>query len=97
MRRLAVALCALFLSVGVALGNPELSQAAVPPPPCPSGSTFIWCIHECPVTPLEDVCLFLAYNPPNCRVVAPFCFDSGLSCDGGYNDVWLWCPYEFAL
>lgn len=94
MRRLVVALCAVLLSVTAALGTPERLDAAAPPPPCPNGDTFIFCVSTCPLGSLEDACLSLAGHPPNCRVEEPFCYDLGsLLCDG-YNSTQLWCPYR---
>lgn len=102
-RRLFVSLFALLLSVFVALGGASQLDAASPPPPCPSGDTFIFCVWECPVMgTLEDACLALAYHPPNCRVVQPFCFDiASYTCDGGPypggRHIQLWCPFESTL
>lgn len=95
MRRLAVALCALLLSVTVAVGMPGRLDAAVPPP-CPSGDTFIFCLASCPVGSLEHACLILAGHPPNCRVEQPFCFDitPPYWCEP-YIYTQLWCPYWY--
>ncbi len=92
MRRLAVALCALLLSITAALGVPETLDAAVPPP-CPAGDTFIFCLSFCPGGSLENACLSMLDYPPNCRVEQPFCF-SPVGCDGYGNDTQLWCPYQ---
>lgn len=102
MRRLFAALCALFLSVAAVLEGPARLDAASPPPPCPSGDTFIFCISECPTGNLEQACLSLAGRPPNCRVEQPFCFDIGsYTCDGlpwpDGNHNQLWCPYWSTL
>lgn len=95
MRRLAVALCALLLSMTVALGLPERLDAAALPPPCPDGDTFIFCLSTCDVGNLEDACLSLAGHPPNCRVEQPFCYDISPPywCEP-YNYSQLWCPYR---
>lgn len=95
MRRLAVALCALLLSMTVALGLPERLDAAAPPPPCPNGDTFIFCLSTCPLGDLEQACLSLAGRPPNCRVEQPFCFTISYPYNcGPEGSAQLWCPYQ---
>ena len=103
MKRLAVSLCALLVSLTVAVAKPELANAA-PPPPCPGGDTYIFCIQLCPEgsPSLEQMCLAEIGNPPNCRVEQPFCYDMGTTCDGQWdyehqgwlNTRQLWCPYQ---
>jgi len=99
MRRLAISLCALLLSIGVALGKPGSLAAAAPPPPCPVGDTFIFCDWFCPEDNSE-YCLNQVGRPPNCRVEQPFCFDVGFppGCDAwDRSDLHyqIWCPYTY--
>jgi hypothetical protein len=74
MKRLAVSLVSLVLSLAVVLGSPSTLNAL--PPPCPDGQQFMACIGDCPFDEY-GYCLALAGNPPNCRVTASWCWDFG--------------------
>jgi len=95
MKRFFVSLCALLLSITVALGSPPPLDAA-PPPPCPTYDTFIFCEEFCPGD-VSDYCLAQVGFPANCRVEQPFCEDINPAyCDSwghSYPDKRIWCPY----
>lgn len=95
MKRLIVALCTLLVGIIALLGEPERLNAASPPPPCPNGDTFIFCLNQCPTGSLEEKCLNMIDWPPNCRVEQPFCYDISPPywCEPS-KFAQLWCPYK---
>jgi hypothetical protein len=97
MRRRAISLCALLLSITASLGRPGQLGAA-PPPPCPSYDTFVFCERDyCPLN-LSNYCLAQVGFPANCRVEQPFCYDVGFppGCLGWDQEEYhyeITCPY----
>lgn len=95
MKRFAVSLLSLVLSIGVARGGPESLLAAPPPPPCPVGDTFIFCVASCPIN-LNEWCLNAIGHPAECRVASSACQFLGLVCnppEGSYEDQ-VFCTYD---
>lgn len=98
MRRLAVSLCALVLSLSTALLTPGSLSAA--PPPCPAGDTFQYCLTGCPLD-LALFCFQAAGRPANCQLTESSCDYWGtLPCDGssteGQNWWMAYCHWENA-
>lgn len=92
MKRLAVSCITLMLCVGVEFATPG-RVAAAPPPPCPIGSTFIWCDTQCPFD-LNAYCLVRAYHPANCRVVDSYCVYTPCMDLEQSGDTQVFCTYD---
>jgi len=74
MRRLAITLSGLLLSLTVAAARPGAVLAA-PPPPCPVGEIFVFCDTQCMGWPgsMEEWCLAFIGSPVDCVVTDAWC------------------------
>jgi hypothetical protein len=95
MKRVAISAIALATSVLVSVANPGAADAFPPPPPCPDGVTFSFCIDHCPDL-LYSECLSQAGHPVGCVTIDSVC-DSSFWCDQTTQGQQKWlleCTYH---